>query len=67
MGTAHRVRQRAGGGRDVTDVRVVNDDGSEIVRARDIAVAGLDYDGSVTLRLAGADGAVVTIAGAPGA
>jgi len=51
----------------VTDVRVVNDDGSEIVRARDIAVAGLDYDGSVTLRLAGADGAVVTIAGAPGA
>ena len=47
----------------MTDVRVVNDDGSEIVRARDIAVAGLDYDGSVTLRLAGADGAVVTIAG----
>jgi hypothetical protein len=28
MGTAHRVRQRAGGGRDVTDVWVVNDDGS---------------------------------------
>ena len=46
----------------MTDVWVVNDAGSEIVRAREIAVAGLDYDGSVTVRLAGADGAVVTIA-----
>jgi hypothetical protein len=47
----------------VTDVWVVNDDGTEIVRARDIAVAGLDYDGNVTVRLAGGDGAVVTIVG----
>jgi hypothetical protein len=31
--------------------------------APDIAGASLDYDGHVTLRLAGADGAVVTIAG----
>ena len=38
----------------MTDVWVVNDDGTEIVRARDIAVACLDYDGNVTVRLAGA-------------
>ena len=47
----------------MTDVWVVNDDGREIVRARDIAVSCLDYDGNVTVRLAGADGAVVKIAG----
>jgi hypothetical protein len=47
----------------VTDVWVVNDNGSEIVRARDIAVASLDYDGRVTVRLTGGEGAVVTIAG----
>jgi hypothetical protein len=45
----------------LTDVWVMNDDGTEIVRARDIAVAGLDYDGNVTVRLAGGDGAIVTI------
>ena len=43
------------------DVWVSNDDGSEIIRARDIAVATLDYDGNVTVRLAG--GEVVTVAG----
>ena len=47
----------------MTDVWIVNDDGTEIVRARDIAVAYLDYDGNVTVRLAGGDGAVVTIVG----
>ena len=47
----------------MTDVWVVNDDGTEIVRARDIAVACLDYDGNVTVRLVGGDGAVVTIVG----
>jgi hypothetical protein len=47
----------------VTDVWVVNDDGTEIVRARDIAVAGLDYDGNVTVRLAVGDGVVLTIVG----
>jgi hypothetical protein len=31
--------------------------------ARDIAGASLDYDGNATVRLTGADGAVVTIAG----
>jgi len=48
---------------DVTDVWVANEKGTEIVRARDIAGASLDYDGNVTLRLTGADGALVTIAG----
>jgi hypothetical protein len=47
----------------VADVWISNDDGTEIVRARDIAIAGLDYDGNVTVRLAGGDGTVVTIAG----
>jgi len=45
------------------DVWVANDEGSEIVRARDIASATLDYDGNVTVRLVGGDGAVVTVAG----
>jgi len=45
----------------VTDVWVANDEGTEIVRARDITVASLDYNGNVNVRLAGADGAVVTV------
>jgi hypothetical protein len=45
------------------DVWVANDEGSEIVRARDIASATLDYDGNVTVRLVGGDGVVVTVAG----
>ena len=45
------------------DVWVANDEGSEIVRARDIASATLDYDGNVTVRLSGGDGTAVTIAG----
>ena len=48
---------------DVTDVWVANDEGTEIVRARDIVGASLDYDGNVTVRLTGADSAVVTIVG----
>ena len=48
---------------DATDVWVANDEGTEIVRARDIMGVSLDYDGNVTVRLTGADGAVVTIAG----
>jgi hypothetical protein len=48
---------------DMTGVWVANDEGTEIIRARDITGASLDYDGNVTVRLAGADGAVVTIAG----
>jgi hypothetical protein len=45
----------------VTDVWIANDEGTEIVRARDIAVASLDYDGNVTVRLAFGDGVVVTV------
>ena len=48
----------------MTDVWVANDEGTEIVRARDIVVASLDYNGNVNVRLAGAtgaDGAVVTV------
>jgi hypothetical protein len=48
---------------DVTDVWVANDEGNEIIRARDIAGASLDYDGNVTVRLTGQDGGVVTLAG----
>ena len=48
---------------DATDVWVANDEGTEIVRARDIAGVSLDYDGNVTVRLTSGDGAVVTIAG----
>ncbi len=45
----------------MTDVWVANDQGTEIVRARDIAAASLDYNGNVTVRLADTDGAVVTV------
>ena len=45
----------------MTDVWVANDEGTEIIRARDIAMASLDYNGNVIVRLAGADGAVVTV------
>jgi hypothetical protein len=45
------------------DVWVANDEGSEIVRARDIASATRDYDGNVTVRLTGGEGAVVTVCG----
>ena len=48
---------------EVTDVWVANDEGTEIVRARDIVGASLDYDGNVTVRMTGGDGAVVTIVG----
>lgn len=47
----------------VTDVWIGNDEGTEIVRARDIVSASLDYDGNVTVRLASRDGALVTVAG----
>jgi len=37
----------------VTDAWAANEDGTEIVRARDIAVANLDYNGNVKVRLDG--------------
>ena len=43
------------------DVWVAKDDGTEIIRARDIAAVSLDYNGNVTARLAGGDVALVTL------
>ncbi len=48
---------------DLANVWVANDEGTEIICARDIVGASLDYDGNVTVRLTGGDGTVVTIAG----
>jgi hypothetical protein len=45
----------------VVDVWVAKDDGTEIIRAREIVAVSLDYDGNVTARLAG-DTALVTLA-----
>jgi len=47
------------------DVWVSKDDGSDIVRAEAIAGVGRDYNGHVTARLAGGEGAAVTLV-APG-
>ena len=46
---------------DAPDVWVANDDGTEIIRAREIAAVVLDYDGNVTARLAGHAASVVTL------
>jgi hypothetical protein len=46
---------------DGPDVWVASGDGSDIIRARDISVVGLDYDGNVTARLAGRESTVVTL------
>ena len=46
---------------DGPDVWVANDDGTEIIRARDISSVSLDYDGKVTVRLVGPDDTVVTL------
>ena len=46
---------------DAPDVWVANDDGTEIIRAREIAAVGLDYNGSVTARLVGHGSTVVTL------
>lgn len=48
---------------DAPDVWVAKDDGTEMVRARDIAAVSLDYNGNVTVRLAGGEAAVVTLVG----
>jgi hypothetical protein len=47
----------------MAEVWIANHEGTEIIRARDITGASLDYDGNVTVRLAGGDGGVVTLAG----
>jgi len=46
---------------EAPDVWVANDDGTEIIRAREIATVGLDYNGNVTVRLAGHDSTVLTL------
>ena len=46
---------------EAADVWVANDEGTEIIRAREIAAVGLDYNGNVTARLAGHDSLVVTL------
>jgi hypothetical protein len=48
---------------DAPDVWVAKDDGTEIIRAREIVAVNLDYDGNVTARLAGGDAALVTLLG----
>src|SRR5215471_17178243 len=49
------------GRRHSMDVWVAKDDGTEIIRAQDIAAVSLDYNGNVTARLAGGDVALVTL------
>jgi hypothetical protein len=44
-----------------SDVWVSKDDSSDIVRAESIAGVGRDYNGNITARLAGGDGAAVTL------
>jgi hypothetical protein len=46
------------------DIWVAKDDGTEIIRAREIAAVSLDYDGNVTVRLSGGEVAMVTLVGA---
>ena len=46
---------------EAPDVWVANDDETEIIRAREIAAVGLDYNGNVTARLAGHDSSVVPL------
>lgn len=45
------------------DVWVAKDDGTEIIRARDIAAVSLDYNGNVTARLADGDAPLITLVG----
>ena len=46
---------------DTPDVWVANDDGTEVIRASEIAAVVLDYDGNVTARLAGHESTFVTL------
>lgn len=46
---------------EAPELWVANDDGTEIIRASEIAAVVLDYDGNVTARLAGHDSMVVTL------
>ncbi len=46
---------------DVAHVWVAKDDGTDVVRAEEIARVGIDYDGTVTAQLTSGDGATVTL------
>jgi hypothetical protein len=46
---------------DEPDVWVAKDDGTDIIRAREIAGVGIDYNGNVTARLADGEGSIVTL------
>ena len=46
---------------DARTVWVAKDDGSDIIRADAIAGVGRDYNGYITARLAGGEGAAVTL------
>ena len=46
---------------NASDVWVAKDDGSDIVRAASIVAVGRDYNGNVTVRLAGGEGTAVTL------
>jgi hypothetical protein len=46
---------------DASEVWVAKDDGTELIRARNIAAVSLDYNGNVTARLVGGDAALVTL------
>lgn len=43
------------------EVWVAKDDGSDLVRAEAIVAIGRDYTGTVTVRLSGGEGSVVTL------
>lgn len=45
---------------EASDLWVANGEGTEIIRAREIAAVSLDYNGNVTARLAGYNSTVVT-------
>lgn len=44
-----------------SEVWVAKDDGSDVVRAASIVAVGRDYNGNVTVRLAGGEGTAVTL------
>jgi hypothetical protein len=50
---------------DARTVWVAKDDGSDIIRADAIAGVGRDYNGNITVRLAGGEGSAVTLVSPP--
>jgi hypothetical protein len=46
---------------EAPELWVANNDGTEIVRVRDIAAVVLDYDGNVAVRLVGHEGPLITL------